>query len=230
MLVSYEKNFLFIHIPKTAGTSVRNSLSPYACHPENLWENRLLSGIGINVNTIGPWQRRRFRPHCSALDIRRNLPERVFSDLFKFAFIRNPWDLLVSLYHFIPSRPRHRHAQRVAAMSFPEFVDEWTRRPEILQSPRICDQSGNLMVDFVGCFERIAQDFQFVCDQIGVAAPLPQSNRSVHADYRTQYTDSLRDVVADRLAQDIEFLGYTFDASCDSPCRTASASVRRSAA
>ncbi len=230
MLVSYDRKFLFIHIPKTAGTSIRNSLRPYARRPELLWENRLLSRFGINVNTIGPWRRKRFRPHCSALDIKRNLPANVYADLFKFAFVRNPWDLLVSLYHFIPSRPTHRHRERVAAMTFAEFVDEWTQRPEILQAPRICDRQGNLIVDFVGYFENVAGDFRAVCKEIGIASPLPTANKSVHADYRSQYTERVQQLVAERLAKDIDVLGYTFDGSADSECRSMSSTVSRRAA
>lgn len=211
MLISYDKQFLFIHIPKTAGTSITNSLNQYACHPETLWENRLLAGVGIHVNHVGPWRRRRFRGHCSAADVQRQLPAPVFRQLFKFCFVRNPWDLLVSLYNFIPTRPNHRYRDRVAALSFPEFVDEWTARPETRQAPRICDRQGGRLVDFVGYFETLSQDFQTVCDRIGVAAPLPRHNRSSHADYRQFYTDDLAELVARRLAADIEFFGYEFD-------------------
>jgi hypothetical protein len=66
-------------------------------------------------------------------------------------------------------------------------------------------------VDFVGYFETLSQDFATVCDRIGVAPPLPRHNRSNHSDYRQFYTDDLRELVARRLAKDIEFLGYEFD-------------------
>ncbi len=211
MLLSHDHQFLFIHIPKTAGTSIRVSLSPYAFHPETLLENRVLSSVGINVNHIGPWKRKRFRPHCTALTVQRNLPADVFDNLFKFVFVRNPWDLLVSLYNFIPSRPKHRYSKYVASLSFSDFVNEWTQRPEILQSRWIQDHRQELIVDYVGFFENIPHDFEVVCTRIGVDAPLPRNNRSVHADYRDLYSDRLKDLVATRLARDIDFLGYDFD-------------------
>jgi hypothetical protein len=210
MLISYDRQFLFIHIQKTAGTSITNSLTAYANQPETMWENRLLARLGINVNTVGPWHRRRFRGHCSAADVQRHLPKPVFDQLFKFTFVRNPWDLLVSLYNFIPTRPKHRYQKRVAAMSFPEFVDEWTTHIETLQAPRICDRHGKGLLDFVGYYETLSQDFATVCERIGVAPPLPWDNRSKHADYREYYSDDLRQMVADRLAEDIRFFGYEF--------------------
>ena len=211
MLLSYDHQFLFIHIPKTAGTSIGTTLGNYASHPESFWENRVLSSVGINVNVIGPWRRRRFRGHCSAADVQRHLPTQVFQKLFKFSFVRNPWDLLVSLYNFIPTRPNHRYRKRVAGMSFATFVEEWTTRPELRQVPRVCDRQGTSLMDFVGFFETLSQDFATVCDRIGVAAPLPRRNRSKHSDYRLFYTDDLRELVARRLADDIEFFGYDFD-------------------
>ena len=57
MLISHDRQFLFIHVPKTAGTSVTNCLSQYANRPDTMWENRLLAGVGIHVNHIGPWRR-----------------------------------------------------------------------------------------------------------------------------------------------------------------------------
>ena len=216
MLLSRDRQFLFIHIPKTAGTSIRTILSRHACQPELFWENRLLSAVGINVNVVGPWWRKRLRPHCSSGDVQRHLPAEVFDRLFKFAFVRNPWDLLVSLYNFIPTRPTHRYQNHVASLSFPEFVNEWTMRPEIFQARRICDRRGALLMDFVGFFEDVARDFEVVCRQVDITAELPRANRSNHADYREVYSDRLRRLVAARLAEDIEFLGYDFDGPMDS--------------
>ena len=212
MLISHDKRFLFIHIPKTAGTSITNSLAPYADRPQLLWENRLLASVGIHVNHIGPWKRRRFRGHCSANDVYRHLPLEVYRQLFKFAFVRNPWDLLVSLYNFIPSRPNHRYQKRVAKMTFAEFVDVWTLRPEIQQASRITDTHGNCLVDFVGYFESVSDDFTTVCNRIGITPPpLRRDNCSRRSDYREAYDDRLRQLVGERLAQDIQFFGYEYD-------------------
>ena len=66
-------------------------------------------------------------------------------------------------------------------------------------------------MDFVGYFENLSQDFATVCNRIGVAPSLPKDNRSKHSDYRGFYTDDLKELVAERLARDIEFFGYDFD-------------------
>lgn len=232
MLLSQDNKFLFVHIPKTAGTSIRNSLKPYAVDPMMFWENRLLSRIGIHVNVVSPWRRKRFRPHSTAGHIRQHLPSDVYESLFKFAFVRNPWDLLVSLYNFIPSRPGHRYSDAVKKMSFAEFVDAWTQRPEISQAQWLRGDTGELIVDCVGYFETVGSDFSAICGRLGINCGLPKHNQSKHSNYQTYYTNEVRDLVQTRLADDIEFLGYTFDGEIDSPCRSRSVSnvlVRRAA-
>ena len=221
MVISYEKNFLFIHVPKTAGTSIRASLSRYAHLPDQFWENRLLERIGIRVNHWGPSRRKRFRYHSTALQLQGNLPGGVFDRLFKFAFVRNPWDLLVSLYSFIPNRPTNRHSTRVAAMSFAAFVDEWTLRPEISQKSFLCDRTGKCLMDYVGRFENLTDDYAEICRRIGITADLGHFNSSRRVDYREMYSPELKSLVASRLAEDIEMFGYEFDGSSGIQSRAA---------
>lgn len=224
MILSYQKNFLFIHVPKTAGTSIRAALMPYSERPDLLWENKLLSRIGINVNHIGPYRRRRFRGHSRAMDLQKNLPASVYDGLFKFAFVRNPWDLLVSLYSYIPSRPRHRMASRVAAMTFDEFAREWSQRPELSQRSFLYDTDGRCLMNYVGHFETLRSDFEDVCRHIGITADLGHANGSRRGDYREMYSPELMRLVGDRLADDIETFGYDFDEGVKSR-----GSVRRAA-
>jgi len=209
MLISYEHKFAFIHVPKTGGSSIRRVLIPFAVDPLTMLENRLLNMVGIHVNHFGPYQRKWLRGHDSALTLCQNLPAPVFQDLFKFAFVRNPWDVLVSLYHFIPTRPKHRYREKVARMSFDEFVHEWVGR--VNQSHMVCDQNGNLLVDYVGRFERLGDDFDEVLKHIDIEASLGHFNRSKHKDYRQYYSDQLAEYVAAQLSEDITRFGYSFD-------------------
>ena len=71
---------------------------------------------------------------------------------------------------------------------------------------------GNLIVDFVGYFERLEEDFKEVCRRIGIPAALPPPKaHAPRKDYRSFYTDETRDLVAEAYAQDIDLFGYTFD-------------------
>lgn len=216
MLLSHRHRFAFIHVPKTGGSSVFAALAPYGDHPDGYWANRCLAQIGIRVNHYAPWRLRKFRPHTPAETLRRNLPAAVFDDLFTFAFVRNPWDLLVSYYHFLAVGQAHathvsHRRRRVASLpDFESYVRYEIRRGKISQTRMVADRHGRILVTFLGRFESLATDFDHVCRRIGITAVLPRSNSSVRGDYRDAYSPRLAALVRDHFAEDVERFGYEF--------------------
>ena len=211
MLISHAHRFAFVHVPKTAGSSVFMALEPLADRVDDYWANRWLAAVGIHVNHLAPWHSRRFRPHAGAQVLERWLPADVFAGLFKFGFVRNPWDLLVSSYHFLKSKPEHRRSRVARNLRFPDYVEYEVRRGKLLQTPLLCDRDGRRLVDFVGRYESLTTDFAFVCRRIGIEAALPHVNPSRRGDYRDYYSPALADRVATAFASDIELFGYTFE-------------------
>ena len=69
MRISYSHNFIFIHVPKTAGTSVVNALAPYTHDPLRHWMNSALDKIGVHVNYFTRYRNKRFRPHTTAKQV-----------------------------------------------------------------------------------------------------------------------------------------------------------------
>lgn len=213
MLLSYSHNFLFVHVPKAAGVSVTQSLVPYAYRPEDLTVNRLLNRVGIHANLVlGPYTWRWFRLHHSAQTIRRHLPVRVYNNLFKFAFVRNPWDAVVSFFHYCLENPtHHRHKVAVRLGSFTEFIKWRANLKPHLQANMVCDRQDRPLVDFLGRFESLEDDFNHVCRRIGIHGRLPRLNTSKHRDYRSYYNDTTAELVATHWRRDIDLFGYNFD-------------------
>jgi hypothetical protein len=212
MLLSDTHRFAFIHVPKTAGSSVHVALGHLSPVADAYWANHWLAQIGIPVNRFAPWPSTKLRPHASAATLRAWLPRDVFDGLFKFAFVRNPWDLLVSYWHYLQRAPNHRRGRFVRSLpSFARYVEYEIHRGRISQSRLLCDRDGELLVDFVGRYESLAADFAVVCRRIGVEASLPRVNASGHDDYREHYNPSLAARVGEAFAADIERFGYSFD-------------------
>ncbi len=212
MILSQSHSFAFIHVPKTAGSSVYLALRHYATRPDLHWSNRWLGRFGIRVNRFAPWPYTRFRPHEPAAVLESWLPADVFAGLFKFAFVRNPWDLLVSSWHFIRRTPNHKRHRRVMALpSFAHYVEYEIRRASLSQVGMLCSRDGRLLVDFVGRYESLETDFVFICHRIGVDAALPRVNAGSRVDYHDLYTPALADRVGEAFAADIERFGYEFD-------------------
>jgi ubiquinone/menaquinone biosynthesis C-methylase UbiE len=218
MLISHSHRFIFIHIGKTGGMSMREVLMPLTAEPEKFRMRRPPRLNGERPNPMyGVWET--ILLHAKARDGQKELGPGIWDAYYKFAFVRNPWDLQVSMYHFIlrePEAPKHREVKALG--SFEKFVDWVVETDEPypkgitkLQSEMITDAEGRLLVDFVGRYETLEADFAHVAQAIGIDAELPHLNRSSHRDYRCYYTPHTKDLVAEHFRTDIESFGYCFD-------------------
>lgn len=218
MLISYEHQFIFFHVTKAAGTSIRDALKDYAKEPEKFKIARPQEKLGDSINPLYEmWKSSLW--HAKAKDAKKELPVEIYNNFYKFAFVRNPWDWQVSYYHFILKEETHIRHQLVKSMKgFEEYL-EWvikTKNPfpkgaTKLQKEIITDANGKLIVDFIGRYENLEQDFQRICQTLNIKASLPYLNGSVHRDYRLYYTESTKKLVEEYFQEDIKLFGYTFD-------------------
>ncbi len=203
MLISWQHRFAFIHVQKTAGLSIHKALLGWA--PE---AQQRLPGLDACRDPL----RNR---HLHACDLRGFVGEDSWKELFSFAFVRNPWDRLVSWYNMCLERPTtpFMHRVRQDARSFDDFLTMTSglaERTTYNQIDYVANERGEILVDFVGRFEALRTDFQHVCDKIGMPFWLPHINRGQAVDYRSYYTRETRDLVAERFRRDIEAFGYEF--------------------
>lgn len=219
MLISHTHNFLFVHIAKTGGTSVRAALRKYR------WSGRYAPALLI-ASLISQMTRPRHRlgvkfpRHAKAVAAKEMLPAEIFESLFKFVFVRNPWDLQVSSWHHIG---REKPEVLAGIDTFEQFLRHKfdPERPydfmldvsRELQSDYLIDLHGNTIVDYIGRYENLHEDFRAIRERIGLPRiELPHERRAVDRDdYRGYYTDTTAALVAEHYAADIELLGYTFD-------------------
>jgi hypothetical protein len=208
MLLSHSHRFIFIHVYKTGGISVRAALEPYA--DLSWWPlgQRIRLRLRLPVCRQPPalgW-------HARAWDVRAALPAFVYDSYFKFAFVRNPWDWQVSLYHYVLQHPEHDHHARVSRMEgLEEFLLWRARHDRQLQKDFLTDADGRLLVDFLGRFENLEADFAAICHRTGVRAKLRHLNGSQHKDYRSYYTPRTRRLVEEHWSEDIDLFKYRFD-------------------
>ena len=208
MLLSIEKQFLFVHVPKTGGTSVARALDPWVVHPPLTAFNTLLSRFRLQRDPA----KVRLRVHGSLSDAYTQLPSDFADSLFKFAFVRNPWDRLVSEYSFILARDNHpRHAEVKALPDFLGYLRyEKGRARGRSQVRMLASPDGRPTIDFVGRFENLNADFEEACTRIGIDASLPHLNKTKHRDYREFYDRASKAYVAEAWEDEIEAFGYEF--------------------
>jgi hypothetical protein len=193
-MIDHERRFCFVHIPKTGGTSVLTTLFP---------------------DLAGRWGS--YRSHF----LPREYPARAWRDYFSFCFIRNPWDRMVSLYHYWCDGAyldlKHRE------ISFAEFCRSYRKiitykgKPNIHTRPQADFIARNSVpIKFWGRYENLQDDFDLVCKRLGLPATrlpwlIPSRDRASRS-YREYYKSdcALIDFVAKEFAQDVQLGNYQF--------------------
>jgi len=207
MLLSYDHRFIFIHNYRVAGTSIRKSLEKYVKRP---LLRRIFKEMGVG-NKLSHHKWKTFPAHIKAKELRRILPAELYDTFYKFAFVRNPWDWQVSLYHYMLKNKSHRQHRFISAMeSFDEYIVWRVNEGKVLQKDFVTDSEGTMIVDFVGRYESLSKDFLQVCKVLNINASLPHINKSPHRNYRSYYRAETRSLVEENFRADIELFGYTF--------------------
>ena len=144
------------------------------------------------------------------------------ANCFKFAFARNPWSRLLSSYknkvaQWNQNSPKYEFRipfyKDFKDASFKEFVI-WIALNGTDHEDHIRQQTSLVpydLVDFIGKFENLQEDFSIVCDKISIPRKkLEHWNATKHKHYTEYYDDETREIVAEKYAKDIEYFGYKF--------------------
>ena len=143
--------------------------------------------------------------HLPLNQIKKNLDTQIFSNYFKFGFVRNPYDRLVSAYKYAKKWYLHFKPNK-SVPDFKQFIIEIELQGKYgLQQPWVDG------CDFVGRYEHIQKDFSYVCEKIGIpTTSLYKSNTTKHKDYVDFYNDELVELVSTKFKHDIDYFGYEF--------------------
>ena len=212
MPVSRQGQHAFVHIPKTGGTSIEAALGLLHDWRE---ENRgAMFGLIQSPDLKEHGFVSHFLQHLTVRELALLIPD--IHSFFVFSFVRNPWQRFVSTYaNTDPHLCRQAEKQgiQLTGISFKEFVyrcKEIEHVHLLEQYKFIMDSQEKVQVDFIGHFESLEEDFQRVCQRLGVVKTLPHLNQSAHRSYRRYYDEETRAIIAERYRADIELFGYTF--------------------
>lgn len=186
----------FIHIPKTAGTSIYDSLAmpklPFT--------------------------------HAPALILRHLYPAE-FATYFSFAFVRNPWDRMVSTFEFLRNEtvwPEQRGwaLRHIGEQSFGDFVLRLNRDPVYrasifaynffyTQKYFVTDRQGQTIVDRILKFEELTTGFAELATRFGSSQPLAHSRKTQgRSGYEAYYDAETWAIVGRLYADDVKAFGY----------------------
>jgi chondroitin 4-sulfotransferase 11 len=197
-MIIHEKQLLFIHIPKTAGTSIESLFYPNAKF--------------VNV----PYKHFTLKEYLDHIPICRNY--------FKFTFVRNPWDLTASMYKYAWRKDDFSKTYpHLVNMSFNDWI-----RSSFFQSPVIRfvnigthgGRDGSFFdwftdprseIDYIGKFETLQEDYDCICETMGLPKSiLPVVNKSFGVDYADLYEEDTIEIVRKKYEREIRIFGYKF--------------------
>ena len=226
MLLSKKKMFLFFKVSKAASTTVEQALPLENCRNNealrDFWKN-FSNAYGIESGYNHP----SVASHINMRVIKHHdiLPDSVLSKLTKFCFVRNPWDRMVSEYHargaqepfedFIRAIP-----EMVNSLYQEQFYTDFDHYSKVEhfvpQYDYVYDAEGNKILDFVGKFENLKEDFDEIYnkvygEQCSINAVANKINRSNHEHYSKYYNEETKGIIAQAYAKDIEAFGYSFE-------------------
>ena len=234
-MICHHYKCVFVHIPKNAGQSI---------------EHVFLNLLGLTWKTRAPLLLRyNDQPELgppSLAHLKANeyvrfkyLTQEMFDDYFKFAFVRNPWSRMISIYNYLGFNKKCNFKTFLMGDFRKKVFNDraWFVRP---QKDFVYSDDGDLLVNYIGNFEDLQNGFDYVCSKIGIPpTQLPHVNKSKEEDlvfrlntksivkyflrkvgeknilgykkYQDYYDKESIDFVADLYEKDIKLFKYEFE-------------------
>jgi hypothetical protein len=210
-MICRKRKILFIHIPRTGGQSIEHMLFPtYGFRDEE--NTNILYGWNDKLGWLNHMTCREIKGH-------NYVSNGEFKNCFKFAFIRNPWERLVSEYAWkFPGN--FRLFRQFCSDILEQEYEKWAagyRDPIAFkqhlreQYKYIYNNQGRLEIDFLGRYENLAVDFLEICKLRGLkCGKLPLYNKSEHRYYTYYYDKVTREIAGRIYREDIRIFNYQF--------------------
>ncbi|MEO3937152.1 sulfotransferase family 2 domain-containing protein [Dermatophilaceae bacterium Soc4.6] len=201
-MVLPDLDLVFLAYNKAGSSSIEAALHG---HRSAVWEAYARAGHQA-LRRPGPWK------HMNAREFERLFAwRRAVTGMHRVAVVRNPWDRMVSVYHYQRQTVPQSH-DRARELDFRDYVLRGGQGSAFTTFTDFAgDGSGELKVDTVLRVETLDDDFAALCAARGLTGiSLPRKNTSARGDYRELYDDDTREAVGRAFAADIERFGYRF--------------------
>jgi hypothetical protein len=189
-MINHKHKFLFIHIPRTGGSSIESQFN----YKENKEKNK----------------------HWTLNDWKNILSSDIFEDYFKFTFIRNPWDIMISNYfdkgwYSSPIKGRGGEIGYYSGKTLKYFLNNY-QPAKHEHGDSLLDYINPKQMDYIGRFENRSQDLKYISNKIGINinSNIKSRVKKDKKHYTEYYDDETREIVAEKYARDIEYFGYKF--------------------
>ena len=227
MIINKKHKFIFIHIPKCGGLSIKTALDSQTGKP---WMRGHSGGVEIRPKEIEklPSSGKEIftMNHVKACMVKDvfNLNElnKYWEDYFIFTSYRNPWAMTLSQYSYA-SKWTNKVGETFRRLGFKGMVKsrnpancnrlfDYTDSPSYKEKGWVTGEAGEIIVDHIIKLEDFARDWSYVCNKVNIKDDsMPHRNNSKNTKpYWEHYDDETRQIIAKMYKKEIEYFGYKF--------------------
>ncbi len=183
------KEFIFIHIPKTAGTSMTKIFGEA------------------------------FQKHNTAKEVIEIIGKKKWNNAYKFTVVRNPWDKVFSWYKFRVKLNQSKMATNPisfkdwVACTYGEPKDKYyyyRAKNFMPQLDWLKNDEDIIDMDNIIRFENLQEDFKIVAKELGINSVLPHINKTKETYYRDYYDEETKKIIKEWFHEDIKTFGYKY--------------------
>ena len=199
---------VFVHIPKTGGTSISKALF-------DICKVDYKPGKEVCEENMFGWCEKSslWLQHISFAEIQNR--SKNIDDFYKFTFVRNPWDRAISDFFWF------KNSVKISG-TFEEYLLEINSFKNIFQNDKKTIWMGDHKLpqtyffnedelDFVGRFENIDKDFSYIVEKIGIKnVKLPHLQKTDHENYKNYYNNITKKLVYEIYYEDVVRFNYDF--------------------
>jgi hypothetical protein len=208
MPVNHTLKLIFIHIPKTAGTSIEFALGMHS-DLETVGLEKYQDQTGNSYTLFGNGLQ-----HLTAIQIKKILGNDVFKSYFKLSVIRNPYERLVSYVAWLNGKWEKN--ELLTRDEFSEFLNRnliletFNRNKLPLPQYKYLYIGTNLTPDLILRYEFLEKDFYLLKEKIGLNIKLDKRMVSNHYNYKYYYNLKELNIVSRFYKNDCKLLGYRY--------------------
>lgn len=227
MWFDFYNKTIFQHLFKTGGHSIYNAFSEYRQVDQHMLVNWCSDKSYIAPYNILPMDVG--NSHITFDQFHVIYPKINFNEYYKFAFIRNTYDALVAGYKYSMQQsyyanlPEELRVPSAKAYTFEQHVKSAWGYDHTQWD--FLTFKGEFIMDFVGRFENLQEDFNKVCTHIGLpihtlpklnvsdthSYMLPEITEKAKQHYSLWYTDEIIEFVTKKAKAEIDYFGFKFE-------------------
>ena len=213
-MISHKHQCIFVHIPKTAGTSIKYLL----------YGDKKVNPLDADYDRLYGWcpKRNLFMQHATAKQIVELglVTERQWNTYFKFTFIRNPWERAVSDYFWLMNDQKIKDTFKNYLLkrgNFEKVLNDkneiYYRGDHLIPQVEYFDYLGKYKLDYVGRFETFNKDLNTIKSILGIQDKTPYVNKSKNKikHYSYYFNNELKLIFDSTYKNDLKMLGYNFE-------------------